>query len=42
MLEHAGSDATDAFLEIGHSKEAEKDLEKLLIGKAEGPVSSFF
>ncbi len=33
MMEHAGTDATTAFVEKGHSSDAESLLEKYLIGE---------
>lgn len=36
LLDVAGTDATEAFEDIGHSEEAREALLKLLIGKLEG------
>ena len=36
LLDVAGTDATEAFEDIGHSEEARETLLKLLIGKLEG------
>ncbi len=36
VLENAGKDATDAFEDIGHSKNAKNDLAKLKIGVVKG------
>lgn len=42
LIQHAGSDATEAFNEIGHSKHAMKQLEALMIGLLEGTKSYWF
>lgn len=38
VLDVAGTDATEAFNDIGHSDEAHEVLEALLVGKVEGGV----
>jgi len=40
LLEHAGSDATEAFENVGHSKDARNKLKSLLVGELEGYKSS--
>lgn len=42
LVEHAGTDATEAFNAIGHSKQAMKQLEALMIGLLEGTNSFHF
>lgn len=42
LIQHAGTDATEAFKEIGHSKYAIKQLEALMIGLLEGTNSYWF
>lgn len=49
MLEVAGTDATEAYEEVGHGEDADKMLKRLYIGEliaasvtvSAGPVSSF-
>jgi cytochrome b involved in lipid metabolism len=36
LLEHAGSDATESFENVGHGKEARQKLQTLVIGKLKG------
>ncbi len=40
LLEHAGADATEAFENVGHSKDARNKLKSLLVGELEGYKSS--
>lgn len=39
MIAEAGRDATEAFEDVGHSDEARKLLEPMLLGEFEGEVS---
>lgn len=38
IIDCLGDDATEAFDDIGHSEDAQKTLEELLIGKLEGGI----
>ncbi|EFC38258.1 predicted protein [Naegleria gruberi] len=40
LLEHAGADASEAFENVGHSKDARNKLKSLLVGELEGYKSS--
>ncbi|KAF0984213.1 hypothetical protein FDP41_007390 [Naegleria fowleri] len=40
LLEHAGADATEAFENVGHSKDARNRLKSLLVGELAGYKSS--